>query len=80
MYRFDAGNTVIRHDISENHFVVVHPLDDVAEQKVDISTLGKMPMTRSVKLSLLALRGYLVLMVLLVSYHVLALSGLLGGH
>ena len=62
-------------DVPENHFVVIHPLDDVPEQKVDTSALGAMPMTTSVKLSLLALRGYLVLMILLVFYHVMDLAG-----
>jgi hypothetical protein len=57
-----------------NHFVVVHPLDDVHEEKVDTSALGPMPMTISVRLSLMSLRAYLVLMVLLVFYHVIDLA------
>jgi len=67
-------------EVPENHFVVVHPLDDVPEQKVDTSALGPMPMTVSVKLSLMALRGYLVLMMLLVLYHVMDLAGAFGSH
>ncbi len=59
-----------------NHFVVVHPLDDVPEQKVDTEGLGPMAMTRSVRLSLLSLRAYLILMMLLVLYHVLGMAGL----
>ena len=66
--------------IQENHFVVVHPLDDVPEEKVDTSTLGPMPMTAAVKLSLRALRGYLILMMLLVFYHVMDLAGVFGSH
>ena len=62
-------------DVPENHFVVVHPLDDRPEQKVDTSELGPMPMTVSVRLSLLALRGYLILMMMLVLYHVMDLAG-----
>ena len=58
----------------KDHFVVVHPLDDVPETKVDTEALGPMPMTRSVRLSLLSLRAYLVLMVLLVIYHVVMLA------
>jgi hypothetical protein len=65
-------------DLPENHFVVVHPLDDVREQKVNTSGLGTMPMTASVKLSLMALRGYLIVMMLLVLYHVLDLAGVFG--
>lgn len=67
-------------EVPENHFVVVHPLDDVPEQKVDTSTLGAMPMTASVRVSLMALRGYLVLMMLLVLYHVMDLAGAFGAH
>ena len=67
-------------DVPANHFVVVHPLDDVAEQKVDTSALGPMRMTASVKTSLMALRGYLLLMMLLVLYHVMDLAGAFGKH
>ena len=65
-------------EVPENHLVVIHPLDDVPEQKIDTSSLGSMPMTTSVRLSLLALRGYLVLMMLLVLYHVMDLAGAFG--
>jgi hypothetical protein len=58
-------------------FYVVHPLDDQAEVKCSADNLGPMKMTPSVKYSLLALQGYLVLMGALVSYRVLALAGLL---
>jgi hypothetical protein len=59
---------------------VVHPLDDRPEEKIDISLLGPMPMTTSVKFSLMALRGYLILMILLVGYHCLDLAGTFGKH
>jgi hypothetical protein len=62
-------------DVPDDHFVVVHPLDDVPEEKVDTSALGPMPMTASVRVSLMALRGYLLLMMLLVFYHVMDLAG-----
>lgn len=64
--------------VSETQYVVVHPLDDAPEKKVDVSQLGRMPMTRSVKLSLIVLRGYLVLMSLLVLYQVVSMAGLAG--
>jgi hypothetical protein len=63
-------------ELPQNHYVVVHPLDDVPEQKVGTAKLGPMPMTTSVKLSLIALRSYLLLMVFLVLYHVLDLAGM----
>jgi hypothetical protein len=65
-------------NVSEDQFVVIHPLDDVREEKVDTASLGRMSMTISAKISLMALRGYLVLMMLLVLYHVIDLSGALG--
>jgi len=65
-------------EVPEDHFVVVHPLDDAPEQKMDTTSLGAMPMTVSVKLSLMALRGYLILMMLLVLYHVIDLAGAFG--
>jgi hypothetical protein len=64
--------------IEEREFLVIHPLDDVREQKVETSHLGPMPMTPAVRLSLLTLRGYLVLMMLLVLYHALDLAGAFG--
>jgi len=67
-------------EVPENHFIVVHPLDDMAEEKVDTSSLGPMPMTRSVKCSLFALRAYLIVMGLLVAYHVIELAGVLARH
>jgi hypothetical protein len=65
-------------NVSEDQFVVIHPLDDVREEKVDTASLGRMSMTISAKVSLMALRGYLVLMMLLVLYHVIDLSRALG--
>ncbi len=55
-------------------FLVVHPLDDLPEEKRDVSALGRMPMTLSVRLSLIALRVYLILMIGLVVYRFLGLA------
>jgi hypothetical protein len=52
----------------------------VRETKIDTSALGTMPMTASVKFSLITLRGYLILMMLLVLYHVMDLAGAFGQH
>ena len=62
------------------NYVVIHPLDDEPEEKVDTESLGRMPMTATVKWSLVSLRAYLVLMLLLVIFHVLQLGGLFGAH
>ena len=80
MHFMPATMDVNLNDLPENHFIVVHPLDDIPEEKVDTEALGPMPMTTSVKLSLMALRSYLVIMVGLVLYHVLDLAGLFGHH
>lgn len=57
---------------------VVHPLDDIAEEKRSPEGLGKMPMSGSVKLSLYALRGYLILIGLMVGCRALTLAGVFG--
>ena len=64
----------------DNRWVVIHPLDDAPETKVDTSALGPMKMTRSVKLSLLSLRAYLIVMLLLVFYRVFCQAGFFGLH
>ena len=63
---------VLNEDLER--YIVVHPLDDVPEEKVDTESLGPMPMTASVKWSLISLRAYLVLMIGLVFYRVVALA------
>ena len=35
------------NQIPDNHYLVVHPLDDQPEEKIDTSNLGPMPMTTS---------------------------------
>ncbi len=43
---------------------VIHPLDDAPEPKLFHAELGRMRMTRTIRVSLLLLRGYLALMLL----------------
>jgi len=69
---------VLENTIEEREFLVIHPLDDVQEQKIETKHLGPMKMTPAVRISLPVLRGYLVLMMLLVLYHVLDLAGAFG--
>ena len=57
-------------------FRVVHPLNDIQEQKCSTEGLGKIKMTRAVRISLGILRAYLILMTLMLGYHVLDLTGL----
>jgi hypothetical protein len=58
-----------------NEFRVVHPLDDVREQKRSSEGLGRIRMTRAVRISLGVLRAYLIAMTLMLGYHVLDLAG-----
>ncbi|GEM_PF-1067542 len=60
----------------EEHFLVIHPLDDIHEQKMNPDHLGVMKMTPAVRISLMTLRAYLVLMLLMLLYHVLDLAGI----
>lgn len=68
--------STMTHALNEEleRYVVVHPLDDLPEEKVDTESLGPMPMTASVKWSLISLRAYLLLMIALVFYRVLSLA------
>jgi len=59
-------------------YLVVHPLFDEPEVKVDTVNTPPMQLTWTVKLSLLALRVYLILMTLMLVYHFLDLAGILG--
>jgi hypothetical protein len=65
-------------DAQTQIYQVVHPLDDVPEEKCSPEKLGAMHMTPTVKLSLLALRGYLILIVMLVFFSVLHQAGVFG--
>ena len=55
-------------------YLVVHPLDDVPEEKIDTEHLGLMQMTKTVRLCLFALRGYLLVMFGLLGFRVLQLA------
>ena len=50
---------------------IVHPLDDVPEQKLYRPELGRMHMTGQVRFALLMLQAYLAAMVLLVGWRLL---------
>jgi hypothetical protein len=56
-------------------FRVIHPLDDKAEQKCSSEGLGHIAMTKTVRVLLGILRGYLIVMTLMLGYHVLDLAG-----
>jgi hypothetical protein len=65
-------------DAALTGFRVVHPLDDLPEEKRSPEGRGALALTPAVRFSLMALRSYLLLMVMLVFYRVLVLSGMLA--
>ena len=67
---------ITRLDSPTEIYEVVHPLYDEPEEKCSPEKLGSMNMTPTVKLSLLALRGYLILIVAMVFFSVLHQAGL----
>ncbi|HZT42463.1 MAG TPA: hypothetical protein VFA07_09735 [Chthonomonadaceae bacterium] len=72
--------TVTTSSIENTRYYVVHPLDDVPEQKCCPDGLGAMQMSKSVKASLIVLRAYLLLIVGLALFRLLVMIGLLGHH
>lgn len=58
--------------MTQERYVVIHPLDDRPEEKVDVGRLGPMAMTRTVRVALFSLRAYLMLMIGVVAYQVMA--------
>jgi len=56
-------------------FRVIHPLDDIMEEKCSSEGLGRIAMTRPVRISLTVLRIYLIAMTLMLVLHALELAG-----
>ena len=56
--------------------MVIHPLDDVPETKLYSPTLGPMALTPRVRFALLLLRAHIGLMLLLLGWRALTLSGI----
>jgi hypothetical protein len=65
----------IQNSYEPQSFIVIHPLNDVAEQKCSSEGLGQIAMTRPVRICLSILRAYLAAMTLMLGYHVLDLAG-----
>jgi hypothetical protein len=61
-----------------HNYTVIHPLYDVPEEKCSSTHLDKIEMSPTVRISLIVLRGYLVLISGLCLYHVLGITGLLA--
>lgn len=61
--------------IADSLFLVVHPLDDAPETKLRPEGLAPIYLSRGARLSLVALRAYLLLMSALLAYRVFDLAG-----
>jgi hypothetical protein len=64
----------VKNDPNDDFFYVVHPLDDLPEEKVKSDHLPPLKMTPTVRWSLFTLRAYLIVMMLLLAYHVVDLA------
>jgi hypothetical protein len=67
----------MQNSLNPEYFRVIHPLHDAPEQKCSSEGLGHIAMTPAVRISLTVLRGYLIMMTLMLGYHVLDLAGVL---
>ena len=65
----------MQNSYKPQRFNVIHPLNDLPEQKCSSEGLGRIAMTPPVRLSLGVLRAYLIAMTLMLGYHVLDLAG-----
>jgi hypothetical protein len=63
-----------KSELAKDCFLVVHPLDDYPEEKLKSDHLAPLEMTTAARLSLFALRAYLILMIVLCFYHVIDLA------
>lgn len=70
----------VKNEKPTEEFIVIHPLFDEPELKSSGATLGRMPMSNSVRISLLLLRCYLILMFALLGFHMLDLAGAFHHH
>ena len=67
----------MQNSYAPKSFRVIHPLDDAPEEKCSTNGLGRIAMTPGVRISLALLRGYLIVMTLMLGYHVLELAGVI---
>ena len=65
---------------NETHLYVIHPLDDVHEQKCTSEGLGLMHLTPTVRFALTTLRVYLIAMTLIILYRMATLTHLIPQH
>jgi len=68
----------MQNSYAPEYFRVIHPLEDVPEEKCSTEGLGRIAMTPAVRISLTVLRAYLIAMTLMLGYHVLDLAGVMN--
>lgn len=77
MHVVQANNNLFKtNEFDLDDYLVVHPLFDKPEEKVNTDNAEPLVMSKTVKWSLIALRGYLVIMIGLAFYRVLVLAGI----
>ncbi len=65
----------------QEEFVVIHPMFSTSpKQSVAAQELGRMPMSKTVRVSLLLLRCYLILLFMLLGFHMLDQAGVFKHH
>jgi|GEM_PF-1080098 hypothetical protein len=65
---------------NETGLYVIHPLDDIHEQKCTSEGLGLMQLTTTARISLAALRVYLIAMTCIILYRTLTLAHVFTHH
>jgi hypothetical protein len=65
---------------NETRLYVIHPLDDIHEQKCTSEGLGLMQLTPTVRIALTTLRIYLIAMTLIILYRTATLTHLFPQH
>jgi hypothetical protein len=63
----------IQNEPKDGYFYAIHPLDDLPEEKVKTDHLPPLAKSWTVRWSLLTLRAYLIVMMLLLGYHMVDL-------
>jgi hypothetical protein len=79
-YQSEAIDTFMDLDaipttVGRKGFVVIHPLYDAPEAKCDLEHLGPMKLSRGCRIALVAVRFYLVAIMLMGAYRVVTLLG-----
>jgi hypothetical protein len=61
----------------QEEFIITHPLFDILEEKINVDKAGPLKLTFAAKWSLILLRFYLIVMVLLSIFRILQLGHIL---